>query len=221
MVIGEKKTYIAYRCPQCGGGVMGVCGDVLLAGGRMLKLKCPCGQSDMTAEETKDGKLRLTVPCLLCASDHRYLISKGVFYSRDLFRLNCAYSGLDVAFAGEEKKVSDALTENERELKQLFTEAGISSLSAVRREQEEEDAVLPDAQVLDIVRFLVRELEADGMIDCPCHDGEYEIEFTARGVRVFCLHCNGEHFFPVSSVESAQALLSCDKLILREGHELH
>lgn len=219
MLIGDKKTHIAYRCPQCGSGVIGVCGDVLLAGGRLLKLKCPCGQSNMTVEETQEHKLRVTVPCLLCAGDHRYLISKGVVYDRDLFHLNCAYSGLDIAFVGNEKKVSEALTENEQELKRLFTEAGLTSLSGIHREADEE-ALLPDAQVLDIVRFLVRELEAEGQIDCPCHDGEYEMEFTTRGVRVYCLHCNGEAFFPVSSVEAAQDLLSCDNLILREPHEL-
>lgn len=218
MVIGEKKTHIAYRCPHCGSGVMGMCGDIFLAGGRLLKLKCPCTKSDMTIQETSDGKLRLTVPCLLCAGDHRYLISKGVFYDRELFRLNCSYSDLDIAFTGEEKRVSRALSENEKELHRLFTEAGLSTLAGAR-DQAEEETLLPDVQVLDTIRFLVRELEADGQIDCPCHDGEYEIEFTARGVRVFCLRCNGEHTFPVTSVESAQALLSCDKLILREPHE--
>ncbi len=216
MVIGEKKTCIAYRCPQCGGGVMGICADLLLSGGRMLKLKCPCGQSHMTAEETQDGKIRLTAPCLLCAKDHRYLVSKSVFYDRELFLLNCAYSNLDICFAGDEQRVSRALEENEKELKKLFSDAGLSTLAGIRREEE---AVLPDAQVLDIIRFLVRELEADGQIDCPCHDGEYEIEFTTRGVRVYCLHCNGEHFFDVSSVEAARALLSCDSLTLREPHE--
>ena len=219
MVIGDKKNYIAYRCPQCGGGVIGVCGDVLLAGARLLKLKCPCGQSHMSVEETQDGKLRITVPCLLCSSDHRYLISKGVFYNRELFRLNCAYSNLDVAFAGAEGRVNEALAENEKELRRLFTEAGLTSLAGMHRGEEEEEAALPDVQVLDVIRFLLRELEADGLVDCPCHDGEYEVELNAHGVRVYCTRCNGEHTFPVSSLESAQAFLSLDSLILREPHE--
>ena len=217
MVIGEKKTCIAYRCPSCGSGVMGLCGDFVLAGGRMLKLKCPCGATEhMTVAEAGDNKLRITVPCLLCASDHRYLVSKSVFYGRDLFLLNCAYSDLDICFIGDEEKVSGALQENEARLKQLFTDAGLSSLARMRGDEED---VLPEAGVLDVIRFLVRELEADGQIDCPCHDGEYEIELTPRGVRVYCLHCNGEYTFPVSSVESAQAFLDCDKLLLREPHE--
>lgn len=218
MLIGNKKTHIAYRCPQCGGGVMGMCGDILLAGGRRLKLKCPCGESDMTIEETRDGKLRLTVPCLLCAGEHRFLISKNIFYDRDLFRLNCAYSDLDIAFTGAEEQVSTALAENEKTLRHLFTEAGLSTLAHAGRKKDEEE-LLPEAQVLDIVRFLVRELEADGQIDCPCHDGEYEVEFVPGGVRVYCCRCGGEHIFSVNSVEAAEALLQCNNLILREAHE--
>ncbi|MBQ8174555.1 MAG: hypothetical protein IJ009_04055 [Clostridia bacterium] len=215
MVIGDKKTFLAYRCPHCGGGVIGICGDFALAGGRMLKLRCPCGESSLSANEASDGKIRLTVPCLLCAGDHHYLVSKSVFYSKELFLLNCAYTNLDVCFIGDEKKIGTALDENEKELKKILTDAGISSLAQLHggKAQGAEDA-LPDTQVLDIVRFLVRDLEEEGRIDCPCHNGEYEVAFVEGGVLVYCLNCEGRHFFPVCSVEAAQDLLSCDSLIL-------
>jgi hypothetical protein len=217
MVIGEKKTFLAYRCPHCGGGVIGICGDFALAGGRMLKLKCPCGGSSLSATGTGDDKIRLTVPCLLCNGEHHYLVSRSVFYGKDLFLLNCAYSNLDVCFIGDEEKVSAALAQNEKELKRLFADAGLSSLSRLHDAGERErELAIPDTQVLDIVRFLVRELEAEGRIDCPCHNGEYEIEFTEDGVRVYCLNCEAEHIFPVSSVEAAQDLLSCNELTLKE-----
>ncbi len=216
MLIGNRKTTIAYRCPHCGGGVLGISADVSLAGGRILKLKCPCGESDMTVSEAKDGKIHLTLPCLLCNTEHRYLVAPSLFYGRELFCLNCAYSGLDIAFSGEEARVSHALEENEKTLRRLFDEAGISSLSLTPRDEDEKKRILPDAEVVDVVRFLVRELEADGQVDCPCHNGEYDIEITEEGVRVFCLNCGGEHFFPVYSVESARALLELDRLTLDE-----
>ncbi len=217
MVIGNKKTFLAYRCPRCGGGVLGICGDFALAGGRMLKLKCPCGGSSLSAAGTGDGKIRLTVPCLLCNGDHHYLVSETVFYGRELFLLNCAYSNLDICFIGDEDRVNEALAKNEKELKKLFADAGLSSLSRLHEAGErEKEYALPDTQVLDVIRFLVRELEADGKIDCPCHNGEYEVELTPDGVRVFCLNCEGEYIFPVSSVEAAQDFLSCDSLTLEE-----
>ncbi len=213
MLLGNKKTHIAYRCPSCGSGVRGLCGDFALAGGRLLRLRCPCGQSHLEVAPAGDGKLLLTVPCLLCGTAHRFRISESLFYGRDLFLLNCAYSDLDVAFIGDEERVSAALDENEGKLRTMFADAGIAALSA---NTEEERPTLPDVGVLDIIRFLVRELEADGEIDCPCGNGEYDLELCPDGVRVFCQNCGGEHLFPVSSEEAAQAFLMTDHITLQE-----
>lgn len=214
MLIGDKKTFLGYRCPTCGGGVLGMCSELSLSGGRLLRLRCPCGESDMTVTQTTDGAVSVTVPCLLCNSNHIYRVHPSVFFGRDLFLLNCAYSNLDVAFIGEEERVSQALDEHEATLRKIFADAGLSTLARVKNEERNDDDILPDAQVLDVVRFLVRELEADGQIDCPCHNGEYDVEFTRRGVRVFCRNCESTHTFEIGSLEAAQDLLSCDHLSL-------
>ena len=64
MIIEPKKTAVAYRCPDCGAGVMSVVGVFSLSA-EMLKLKCSCGHSEMSMVRTSDGKIRFTVPCLL------------------------------------------------------------------------------------------------------------------------------------------------------------
>ena len=214
MLIGEKKTFIGYRCPACGGGVLGMCSELALSGERLLRLCCPCGESHMSVTKTRDGAVSVTVPCLLCNTDHIYRVHPSVFFGRELFLLNCAYSNLDVAFIGEEEQVSRALDENEATLRRLFADAGLERLARVKNEEREEGDILPDAQVMDILRFLLRELEADEKIDCPCHNGDYDLEFTRRGVRVFCRNCEGAHTFEIASPEAAQDLLSCDNLTL-------
>ncbi len=217
MILPENKTVLGYRCPHCGSGVLGLCGDFTLSGGRMLKLRCPCGKSDLTVTQTPDRKLHLTVPCLLCAGHHTYTVSPTLFYGRDLFTLTCDSTGMDVCYTGKEAAVSAALEENEKQLKDLFAEAGIAYLTQAAREEAPD--VLPDAHIYDIIRFLVKELEADGQIDCPCHNGDYEVEMTPRGIRVFCQNCGGEHLFPTESVTEAQAFLSCDHLSLSDPTE--
>lgn len=214
MVLNQNKTFLAYRCPHCGTGVMGICGSFALSGGRMLRLRCTCGESGMTVSETADKKLRLSVPCLLCNGEHSYLVSPTLFYGRELFLLNCAYSDLDICFIGEEERVRAALTENEERLRAMLAEAGLASLSHLHG--QDDAPALPDTEVYDIIRFLVRELEADGEIDCPCGNGEYELEMTPGGVRVFCQNCGGEHVFRVDSVQAAQAFLSADHLTLTD-----
>ena len=109
MILNENKTFLAYRCPRCGSGVIGIAGSFALSGGRLLKLKCPCGGSELTVTETTDKNLRVSVPCMLCNGEHTYLVSPTLFYGRDLFLLACSYSGLDICFIGEEERVSEAL----------------------------------------------------------------------------------------------------------------
>lgn len=215
MILNENKAFLAYRCPRCGSGVIGLCGSFALSGGRLFKLKCPCGESSMSITEASDRKLRVTLPCLLCNTDHTYTVSPSLFYGRELFLLNCAYSGLDICFIGTEEKVRAALTQNENTLLELFEESELGSLSRMSGE----DRSLPDSEVLDIIRFLLCELEADGKIDCPCHNGEYELDVTAEGVRVFCRNCGGSYLFPVDSVRAAQEFLTCDSLTLGDPEE--
>ena len=54
MILEEKKTTVAYRCPKCGGGIMSVVGFFKLAAD-MVKLKCDCGESEMTVVYSKDS----------------------------------------------------------------------------------------------------------------------------------------------------------------------
>ena len=60
MVLESKKTTVAYRCPHCGAGVMSLV-DMFSLHADMLKLKCSCGESEMTMVKAADGKVRFTV----------------------------------------------------------------------------------------------------------------------------------------------------------------
>ncbi len=215
MLLEPKKTFIAYRCPSCGEAVLGLVGSFALHAD-MLRLKCPCGGSHMSVYVTKDKKIRLSVPCLFCAKDHSYLLSESVFFDKDIFCLTCGATGMDTAFLGEEERVREALTENENELNRMLKEAGASSIADILQERRaEEEEALPDAQIYDIVRFVVKELEADGEIHCPCNSGSYEFDVLPHGIRVFCPTCGADYVFPADSVAAAQDFLQCNHLELK------
>ena len=101
MILDEKKTTVAYRCPGCGAMVRSMIGAFTLSAD-MMRLKCPCGESDITIVYTPDKKLRLNVPCFFCPKPHNFLVSRNMFFGRELFTLPCAYSGLDICYIGEE-----------------------------------------------------------------------------------------------------------------------
>lgn len=225
MILNPKTTHVAYRCPSCGYIVRGIAGAFGLGAQDMLRLRCTCGaDAEMTILGSSDRRIRLTVPCLLCGKEHRYTLSDSLFYGKDVFHLSCPYTSLDVGFFGRNEGELTAATEKStEELNALFAE--LCDKGAVSEEDEEEsdralpdgeEAFLPDAQIYDIVRFMVKELEADGAIHCPCGGGEYEVELLEEGIRIFCPLCGAESLFSTNSLSAAQEFLSCDRLELHQ-----
>ncbi len=213
MVLDPKTTTLAYRCPHCGTGVISAVGMFSLAAD-MIKLKCPCGKSELTAVYTQDKKVRLTVPCIICPTPHHFSVSEALFFDRDIFLLPCPYSDVNIGFMGEMNHVKAELAATELELLDLLEKNGISSFEALHREQEK---MLPDPQVLDIVMFVIGDLREEGKIRCKCPEGEageYECKIMDDGILVFCKTCGASRIIPVDSSLSAQAFLDCDSLYL-------
>ena len=77
MVLSQKETTIAYRCPACGAAVESMVGAFALSAD-MLRLKCPCGGSELTVVYTKDKKVRLTVPCYVCPRPHVFTVAQNL-----------------------------------------------------------------------------------------------------------------------------------------------
>ncbi|MBQ5892965.1 MAG: hypothetical protein IIW78_01795 [Clostridia bacterium] len=214
MVIEPKQTTLAYRCPHCGAGVMSAVG-IFALGGDMLKLKCTCGKSALTAVLQKDGKVRLTVPCILCATPHNYTLSSSVFFGKELFALPCPYTDFNVALTGDANAVKAELARTELALLDLLEESGIKSLDPLHEEGEE---TLSDPQIREIVMFVVQDLDAEGKIFCKCAPEEngrqYDAEILEAGIRVSCRKCAASRLIPTDSRLGAHAFLNADALYL-------
>jgi predicted RNA-binding Zn-ribbon protein involved in translation (DUF1610 family) len=226
MILTPKTTNVAYRCPQCGYVARGLAGAFGLGTRDMLRLRCTCGaETEMSLAATQDERVRLTVPCLLCGHDHHYTLSLPLFYGKDIFRLSCPYTSIDIGFFGrDEAALSTAIDESTEELNDLYrelmakgaTEEEIPPEATRAIPDDEEEPYLPDAQIYDIIRFVVKELEADHAIHCLCDDGVYDVEMTEVGVRVSCRECGASRIFATNSLVAAQEFLSCERLDLVE-----
>ena len=173
MIVDMGQTHVAYRCPECGTVIYGFVGKFALAA-NMLRLKCSCGGSAMDITISNDNKIRLSVPCLFCKQNHTYTVSQSIFFGRDLFLLPCPYANMDIAFMGEKEKTDEAINRSEEDLKRLLTSLEAESLKDIQPIDLDQEDILPDPAIYDTLRFLVKDLEADGKIDCPCHRGDYE-----------------------------------------------
>lgn len=218
MLIDPKKTTVAYRCPVCGCGVMAPIGVFSLTADRM-KLNCVCKQTAMEISKTNDDKIRLRTPCLACGKDHSFTVSTQVFFSRDIFTMPCSVTGLDICFFGHQDNVANALEEQEKTLRELVSGRSEEFEEEIP-EDADEDAVnlaknLNDADIYDIIKFILMELEEDGQISCGCErGGEYDAVCLGDKVKVFCKKCGRFKTYPISSVSDAEKFLQIDEIHL-------
>ena len=213
MVLESKQTTLAYRCPHCGAGVMTAVSLFHLKGS-MVRLKCDCGKSGMEVVLSPDGKARLTVPCIICPNPHRFTVSENIFFGSELFALPCPYSDINICVMGEVNHVKAELSRTELQLLDLMEKNGISSFESLHSEAEQ---TVTDPQVLEIVLFVIRDLDEEGKIHCRCAEGaerEYDAEILPEGVRVTCKKCGATKLIPTDSLLDAHDFLHCDGLEL-------
>ena len=225
MILNEKRTTVAYRCPECGGGVLSAVGLFKLSAD-LVKLKCTCGKSELKIFYNRDDTVRLQVPCMICANPHTFTIRTSVFFSDELFVLPCPYSDINICFTGEMNLVKAELARTELALMDLLEEHGLADFSALHADEE----ALGDPQIRDIVMFVINDLDEEGQIYCRCHpeqnspapseasapkaDSRYDAEITKDGILVTCRECGASRLIPTDSSLSAHAFLNCDSLHL-------
>lgn len=214
MILDRKETTVAYRCPECGASVTSMVGIFSLTAD-MIRMKCPCGGSQLEIVYTKDKKIRLNVPCFLCPTPHSYMMSSQMFFDRDLFALPCGYSGMDICFIGRQDKVAQAMENAEKELIELLEESDIDVETLMHSVDRENKPELTDPQVLDIVMYVVRDLADEGKITCHCPDGgDYDVEIHDDHLTVKCKQCGDHLDVPTNSLTAANDFLACDRLDL-------
>ncbi|MBQ8302100.1 MAG: hypothetical protein IJX97_00945 [Clostridia bacterium] len=210
-----KQRNIAYRCPDCGTAVIGMVGRFALHA-NMLRLRCSCEDSaSLDVTLSGDGKIRLSVPCLFCRQNHSYVVSEQLFFDKDKFLLACPYSGMDIAFIGGEEVINEELLRTEKELNTLLASLEAEELSDIQPQDMNEGEILPDPAVYDTLRFVVKDLEAEGKVKCPCGKGSYDLRFIDGGMQVYCEICGATKDLSVSSPTIAEEYLDLDEILLQ------
>ena len=215
MAVLPKQRHIAYRCPDCGNAVVGLVGRFALSA-NMIRLKCSCG-SDHSLDITLSSadKVRLSVPCLFCKQNHSFVVSESLFFDKDRFLLNCPYAGMDIAFIGDEDVVNHEIERTANELSTLLKNLEAEELSDIQPQDMGEEEVLPDPAVYDTLKFVIKDLEEDGKLSCPCGQGPYDLRFTPTGMQAWCQTCGATHDFNVTSPTIAEEYLDLDYLELK------
>ena len=209
-----KRKQIAYRCPDCGYATVGFIGG-LTAISDMLRLKCECGASALDISKRQDGKIHLSVPCVYCKDTHGYNVSRDLVLRDDVTKLPCPFSGMDIAIFADEEKLPAELSRTAEELVRIMGSLEAEELSDIQPTDVDGDENVPDPAIYDSINLLLRELEADGAVKCPCSNGGYDLRFTESGIQIYCVSCGASHTFHATSAAMAEEYLSLDDLTLK------
>jgi predicted RNA-binding Zn-ribbon protein involved in translation (DUF1610 family) len=223
MVLDTKDTMLAYRCPRCGAAVYSGL-DMFSLTADMLKLKCSCGESELVLVNSGDGRVRLTVPCMLCPAPHQFTLNKSLLLGKELFCMPCPYTNIGLCCVGEENHVKAEMARSELELLDLLEQHGFADIRELSEAsgRPEEEQFPTDPQVLDIVMFVIRDLDEEGKIKChcaACEQHRYDVDIRDDGVLVSCPDCGASRLIPTDSSLAAHAFLNSDSLDLTVPEE--
>jgi hypothetical protein len=133
----------------------------------------------------------------------------------------CPYTDINICCVGEENYVKAEMSRSELELLELLEQNGLTDLSELSG--GEEHSFPTDPQVLDIVMFVIHDLDAEGKIKCHCTEGEgerqYDVDIENDAVRVRCQACGATRRIPTDSSLAAHDFLHCDSLDLTVGED--
>ena len=212
--MATRRSQIAYRCPECATATVGFLGG-LSSVSDMLRLKCSCGDSALDIKRQSDGKINLSVPCVYCKSNHAFVVAPEVMQRDELTKFSCPYSGMGIAFIGDEESVSGEVENSAEELSRIMVSLEAESVSDIQPHDVGEDSMPPDPAIYDTLNFVVRDLEAEGEVHCPCNSGSYDLRFTDDGMQVYCKCCGASYDFYARSVSVAEEYLTIDSITLK------
>lgn len=181
----------------------------------MLRLKCSCGESALDIKKQSDGKINLSVPCVYCKSNHSYVVSSEIMQRDEMTKFSCPYSGMGIAFIGDEAAVAKEVENSAEELSRIMVSLEAETVSEIQPQDVGEDSMPPDPSIYDTLNFVVRDLEAEGEVHCPCKSGPYDLRFTDDGMQVYCKSCGASYDFYARSVSVAEEYLDIDSITLK------
>lgn len=120
-----------------------------------------------------------------------------------------------MCYIGKQNEVTKAMEDTERELLEMLGETDLDDFDNLRDSHSD---VLTDPQILDIIIYVVRDLEAEGKIKCRCLNREnniYDIQIEDTYVEISCPCCEASKRIPTDSLINATNFLHTESLELR------
>lgn len=201
-MIEEAKRTLAYICPHCGQSVILERSAFQLAAAANV-LSCPCGKSALHVEMTGD-RVKLTVPCLFCRTEHTVTCSSRAFLHEKTVAFSCAASGLDCCYVGEEEPVFAAVRRLEEAVDKLEAEAG-------------EKGAFLDELVMHEVLSELKDIAARGGVACACGSTRWRLQVNYSSIDLICADCGAAVRIPAATASDIDDICCKNTILIHSG----
>ena len=198
-MVEESKRTLAYICPSCRQAVIAERRVFQLAASANA-IPCPCGKSALRVEMMGD-RVKLTVPCLFCESDHTVACSSKAFLHEKTLAFACAASGLDCCYAGEEAPVFAAMKRLEEAVDKLERDAG------------EKGAFLDELVMHEVLSELKEIAQRDG-ISCACGSRKWKLQVNYSSIDLFCADCGAAMRIPAATASDIDDICCRNTMVI-------
>lgn len=195
----ESKRTLAYICPSCRQSVI-VERSVFQLAASANELPCPCGKSALRVEMMGD-RVKLTVPCLFCQTEHTVTCSAKAFLHEKALAFSCSASGLDCCYVGEEGPVFAAVRRLEEAVDKLERDAG-------------EKGAFLDELVMHEVLSELKDIAARGGISCACGSKRWKIQVNYSSIDLFCADCGAAMRIPAATASDIDDICCKNSIVI-------
>ena len=133
-----------------------------------------------------------------------------MLFEKDILTLPCPYSGTDIVFIGDADKINTELARTADELAAIVSGMEAEDIHELQPEDMNDEEILPEPMLYDTLRFVLKNLEAEGAVDCPCHNGEYDLRFYENKVQAYCKKCGAAYTFNATTPSLAEEYIGLD-----------
>ena len=205
----ERKTRIAYRCAYCGSVISADISPDMLT--HSFTLPCTeCRKSKLEMTVTSDDKVKLIVPCLMCPHPHPYVVSKDIFFGRDIFMLPCSFTGLDICFIGDEDFVEDEIDRSGAEIKQMTEAEDEKDVEAKKNAA----GLVADTSVMREVLFAIGKLDEEKNIRCVCGSHAVKVLLDYDKATIVCKVCGKKKDIPARTRFDANDAIDLEEIAI-------
>lgn len=202
-MVQESKRTLAYICPSCHQSVI-VERSIFQLAASANELPCPCGKSALKVEMMGD-RVKLTVPCLFCQTEHTVTCSAKAFLHEKALAFSCGASGLDCCYVGEEGPVFAAVRRLEEAVDKLEQDAG-------------EKGAFLDELVMHEVLSELKDIAARGDISCACGSKQWKMQVNYSSIDLFCADCGAAMRIPAATASDIDDICCKNTIVIHSGH---